>query len=60
MALLESGDVGDAVVFRKVVGGGGAVPAAIDNHGVVGRFRLRAVPGQLRARLPAKRPRQEA
>ena len=35
-ALLQDGDVGHAVVLGQVVGGGQAVPAAADDHDVVG------------------------
>ena len=43
-ALLQHGDVGDAVDGREVVGRRQAVAAAADDDDVVGRFRLRIPP----------------
>ena len=47
-ALLEHGDVGDAVLLREVVGGREPVPAAADDDDVVARLRrgLRHASGQ--------------
>ena len=44
-ALFEHGDIGDAVLLRKIVGGGEAVTAAADDDDVVARLRRRAAPG---------------
>ena len=55
-ALLEHGDVGDAVVLHEVMGGRQAVAAAADDHDVVGPLGLRIAPeevgmiGQVRTR----------
>src|ERR1043166_7090038 len=41
---LKHGDVAEAVLLGEVVGGGKTVPAATDDDGVVGRFRLGRAP----------------
>src|SRR3546814_888724 len=43
-ALLQHGDVGDAVVLGEVVGGGEPMPAAADDDCVVGRLGRRRAP----------------
>ena len=53
-ALLDHGDVADAVVLREVVGGGQPVAAAADDHRVILRLRLRRAPGRRPARLAAQ------
>src|SRR6185312_10346225 len=47
-ALLDDADVGDVVVAREVVGRREAVPAAADDHDVVGVLGLGALPIALR------------
>ena len=47
-ALFQDGDVGHAVVLGQEVGGGQAVPAAADDHGVVGGLGLRVAPEEVR------------
>ena len=53
-ALLEHGDLGEAVLLGQVVGRGEAVPAAADDHRVVGGFRLRRAPLALPALVTDK------
>ena len=43
-ALLDHRDVGQPMVLGQVIGGGEPVPAATDDHGVVGPFRLWLAP----------------
>jgi hypothetical protein len=43
-ALLEHGDIGDAVVFRQIVSGRQAVAAAADDDCVVARLRFGIAP----------------
>ena len=47
-ALFEDGDVGHAVVLGQEVGGGQAMPAATNDHCVIGRLRVRVVPQEFR------------
>ena len=44
IALLQHGDIGDAMLLGEVIGGGETMPAA-DNDHVVSRLRLRLPPG---------------
>ena len=53
-ALLEHGDIGDAVVAGQVVGGGEPMPAAADDDHVVAGFGLRIAPGALPALMAAQ------
>ena len=46
-ALLQHGDVRDAVDFGQVVRGRQAVPAPADDHDVVARLRIRVVPQEV-------------
>ena len=44
-ALLEHGDIADAVFLGEIVGGGEPVAAAADDDRRIGALRLRAAPG---------------
>ena len=44
VGLIEHGDVGDAVVFGEIVGGGEAVDASADDDGVVGFLEVLGAP----------------
>src|SRR5262249_9156874 len=47
IALVQDGDVGDAVVLAKVIGDGQSVYAGADNCGVVSRFQAVMAPHRL-------------
>ena len=51
-ALLQHRDVADAVLLGEIVGRRQPVPAAADDHHVVGGLRLGVAPRRLPARLP--------
>src|SRR6185437_9814654 len=59
-ALLDDGDVGDAMIFGEVVGSRQAVPAATDDDDVVGGIRRRAAPCLRPALVVAQRVARQA
>ena len=60
IALLDHGDIGDAVLLGEIIGGGEAVPAAADDHHVVVRLRLGLAPDRLPVAVAGDRVDEQA
>ena len=54
-ALFEHGDIGEAVLLGEIIGGGEAVAAAADDHGVIRGFGFRIAPGRRPAAMAGHR-----